>query len=839
LAVAGLIAGCGGGGDGSGGNFSPVSTMAANGTNNGGTNNGNASNSNNGGTNNGGTNNGNASNSNNGGTTNGEGNAAGTLEIRTLSNRADLISDGDALVSVTATGGATFNGLKITVGTRDVTSAFTIDGNVATGLVTDLADGSNELVATATKLARDSVLTITNAPKNKPVVSGPYTMPYYCATPTAVPGDGVTRPATLTSGMSGVAAQDDPSCTIPTEYKLQYRNTAGTFVAYNPAAARPANMSTTTTDEGKTVDFIVRVERGTINRGIYDMAVLVDPTQLDASDLSKTPKGALPAWSGKVWFNFGSSTGQPRRQTQPASSGTSFTSQLGRGYLVAVNSMTDSLQNSNRVLMSETVMRMKERMIEQYGPVKFAIGSGCSGGSINSNMNASIMPGLLDGVITTCTYPDSESTSMEVGDCVGLVEAYQKPGMLALWNSMGLTQAQINTRKAAINGHVDQTACHGWFNTFGDNGRAGLYRSSSISTANHNTGVITRSATVTNNCQLPNTAVFDPDNAAATKDLPRCGAWGWATSIWGSAPDDNNAGYHTRDNVGVQYGLKALRDGAISAEEFVAINELIGGSSRDSVAIPTRTVADASALETAYRSGIVMSGKQLSKTAMIDLRGWDDSLVAANVPPGITFLSGLTVFGIHHTWYSFGIRDRIVREAGDAGNQAMWRFTRPSMSGPAALVTEAQMSMDSWLTALKADTSSTPLEQKVRNARPASTADRCYINSDTAFSSPLSDMAACDAADRFLVPSLSPRQVAGGPRSEDVLKCQLKPLVADDYASGTFSASQWARLGAVFPSGVCDWSKPGVGQQLAISWLTFKNGPGGQPLPAAPVSVLR
>ena len=39
----------------------------------------------------------------------------------------------------------------------------------------------------------------------------------------------------------------------------------------------------------------------------------------------------------------------------------------------------------------------------------------------------------------------------------------------------GYTQAQVNLKKAAINGHPDQTACHGWYNAFGSNGKAGNY----------------------------------------------------------------------------------------------------------------------------------------------------------------------------------------------------------------------------------------------------------------------------------------------------------------------------------------------------------------------------
>jgi hypothetical protein len=75
--------------------------------------------------------------------------------------------------------------------------------------------------------------------------------------------------------------------------------------------------------------------------------------------------------------------------------------------------------------------------------------------------------------------------------------------------------------------------------------------------------------------------------------------------------------------------------------------------------------------------------------------------------------------------------------------------------------------------------------------------------------------------------------------NEDIMKCQLKPLVPGDYTGITFTTGQWARLQAVFPGGVCDWSKSGVGQQDPVSPQTYKAGPGGQPLSAAPVSTAK
>ena len=754
----------------------------------------------------------------------------GPLAVRTVNNRADLISGGDALIEISGPPGQVRSGsVRITRNGTDVTSAFTVTAkDTLVGLVTGLANGQNTIEASF-RNGPAAVLVVTNAPRSGPVLSGAHTKPFYCATPVPVPGDGVTTPTTLASGLSGMP---DADCNIPTETTLYYRrasapaNCSGALPNPTPAAnscwglwtpATPAaDIASATTDQGVSVPFIVRLERGTMNRGIYDLAVLFDPA---------SPWTALqpqPQWNGKLYYSFGASTGQPRRQSRTTSTAWSaLEEQLRRGYIVLGNSMTDSARNSNRVLMSETVMMMKEHIADTYGPIRFTLGTGCSGGSINSNMNASINPGLLDGIITSCTYPDSETTSMEVGDCTLLVDAYQKMRATPLWS--GLPQAVVDAKKAAINGHVDPSACHAWFNAFGNNGKAGVYLPRLVSA----TGQIFVSGGPTNNCELPNSAVYNPADPVNTAHLPRCNAWSWAESIWGKVPG-SPAAFDTRDNEGVQYGLKALQDGKITAEEFVTVNEAIGGTDRDSTPRAARSTADAQALDIAYRAGIVASGRQLAKTAIIDLRGWDDSNIT--LPPGVAPSS----IPIHHQWFSFAVRDRIVRDHGDAGNQALWRFANTGLLPSPALSLEAFNAMDQWLAGLAADASGGTIEQKVRANRPAGTQDFCYLTGDG--TNKTFDQALCDA-DPFLKPSLSPRQVAGGPRSEDVLKCQRKPLDAADYPAGIFTATQWTRLQAVFATGVCDWSKPGIGQQAAVGPLTFKGGPGGQPLPPAPVST--
>ena len=56
-----------------------------------------------------------------------------------------------------------------------------------------------------------------------------------------------------------------------------------------------------------------------------------------------------------------------------------------------------------------------------------------------------------------------------------------------------------------------------------------------------------------------------------------------------------------------------------------------------------------------------------------------------------------------------------------------------------------------------------------------------------------------------------PRTAAGAPLRNDILSCQLEPVGSFHYPV-TLTGAQQQQLAQVFPSGVCDWSKTGVGQ---------------------------
>jgi hypothetical protein len=775
-------------------------------------------------------------------------------EIKTLSNRADMISGGDALVEIVLPSSATAGNLHVTVGppgkpemAQDVSDRFTAraDGRLI-GLITGLAEGPNVLSADL-GTGHGAFLKITNHNIGGPIFSGKHVAPFTCATPTGATGSDGTL--SNPSGLSGTATTDG-QCNIATEVRLFYKSNLpcipavtpdtnpdpvpGTppanacFKLYNPALPPPADLAMTTTDAGVTMPFIVRVERGTVNRGIYDIAVLFDPTKDDVKTGWK-PVAPQAGWNGKVLYAFGFSSGQPRQQfhSEVAWADATITTNavaLGLGFLVAVNSMTDSLYNDNRVLMTETLMMMKEKIIDSYGEVRYVMGNGCSGGSINQLTAASIFPGLLDGIQPTCTYPDSETTAIEVSDCALLVNYYNSAAWATL--TVGLTQDQINARKAAINGHLDQSGCHAWVSSFSNLGRPGNYIPTIVlNNTIGNTGPDPRAQGPGNNCTLPSSQVYDPVNKP---DGIRCTGQDNAVAIWGTVKGTNRA-QSINDNVGIQYGLKAFLAGKISGEEFVTLNENIGGvdgddnftSAASGAQLPfARTQADTDALATAYRSGIVGDGAHWAQLPIIDLRGWDDQ-------------------AIHHVWRSFALRARLDAANGTHANHIMWRYpgvlVAPSSPDPATAVLTLQSftMMDQWLTAMKADKTSTTQQARIAAARPAGAFDFCNKPIDATHSTKVTDMAVCDA-DPLLVPHSSPRQVAGGPVAENVLKCQLRPLNRADYNPIGLSDAQFNRLKAVFPGGVCDFSKPGVGQQPAVGPLDFSAGPGGVPFPDPP-----
>ena len=116
------------------------------------------------------------------------------VTIQTLSNRADLISGGSALVEVKLPSGASVTKLKVDRDGTDVTAAFTtLPSGRTLGVVSGLKNGTNNLNATSTDNSFPGArLVITDYPIGGPVLLSAQTTPWICATPVPVAQSGNT-----------------------------------------------------------------------------------------------------------------------------------------------------------------------------------------------------------------------------------------------------------------------------------------------------------------------------------------------------------------------------------------------------------------------------------------------------------------------------------------------------------------------------------------------------------------------------------------------------------------------------------------------------------------------
>ena len=104
--------------------------------------------------------------------------------------------------------------------------------------------------------------------------------------------------------------------------------------------------------------------------------------------------------------------------------------------------------------------------------------------------------------------------------------------------------------------------------------------------------------------------------------------------------------------------------------------------------------------------------------------------------------------------------------------------------------------------------------EKVARNKPSDAVDACY----TLSLQKITDAAQCAQMFPYFK---DPRLVAGAPAIDDVFKCALKPVDPADY-NPALNAAQLATVRSVFPTGVCDFTKPGIGKvPLANTWLSY------------------
>jgi hypothetical protein len=691
------------------------------------------------------------------GQTSGGANNGGLPAIKVLSNQANLVSGGDALVQVVLPARVDPSTVRVSVDGRDVTAAFAVraDGRYL-GVVTGLANGANDVMASM-RNGPTVHLTVTSHPGGGPVFAGPQVQPWIC------------------ESVSGFPAPTDAQCNAPASVSYVYMDAAThTFQPYDPSAPpAAAQIAQTTTDQGVTVPYIVRSEHGAMDRGLYDVSVLDDPAS------GWAPWAAQSGWNHKLLYQFGGGTAPWHTNGAPQSDLVDLA--LSRGFMVANNNLNIRGEDGNDVVSAEALMMLKERIAETYGAIRYTIGTGCSGGSIQQYVIAADYPGLLDGIQPNCSFQDSWTTANEVNDCHLLRHYFNTvaPGTF--------TAAQ----QAAVTDTQDTSVCLFWDLSFAP------------------VGIPSR----VSNCNLQGTplasVVYDP---VLNPGGLRCDLQDYQSAIWGLRPQDGFA-RSPFANVGVQYGLSALESGAITPEQFVALNAGVGGTNIDLDFTATRAQPDLVAQSIAYRTGQVTNGTELANVPIIDLRGSHN------------------FNDIHTDYHSYVMRARLDAANGGHGNQLIWTWNGSlfGIGPPPSIALKSFLTIDQWLSNIEADTRNVPLSQKVLDDKPTGASDECFIGASL---TETTDPAVCAAA----FPHYGDARLgAGESMTDNAMQCQLKPLDRADYPV-TFTDAQWTRLQQAFPDGVCDWTKPPVGFQPSVPWLTFEGGPGGQPVPPPPES---
>ena len=702
-----------------------------------------------------------------------------TIFVRTVSTRADRVSGDDVLIEVVPpVAEASGRQVTVTLNGRDVSSAFRVrEGGARLGLVTGLTRGQNSLVVHGAPWdAPDATLTIANYPSTGPIVSGPHLSPFVCQTDTfALPNGQPIGPAL------------DANCTFVPRVQYVYRAVgANVFRPLIDPTRLPADVATTTTLMGLTVPFVVRVETAPVNRGIYQSVILHDPT----ADPEPTPFTPPPAWNRRLIAVHG--TGCPGgwyRQGGVMGVNPLDLARLGDGYALFTNTLNHPTNSCNAFLAGETTMMGKERFIETFGVPLFTLSMGTSGGAYTSLQVADAFPGLIDGIVMVATFPDALSIALAGLDAHLLTHYFAGAGA-------SLTEAQ----KVAVSGYHGMQAL--------------------VDAANQ----AQRTDPIPGRLDIEGygSAVWNAVVPESQRFHPRTNPRGARPTVFDVARNvygvDPATGFARRpyDNVGVQYGLEALNDGAMTVEQFLDLNQRIGGYDQHANYIAGRSAADPLALERAYQTGVTLSGGGgLASIPVLDAGRYNERAA------------------YHYQWFHFAVRERLRAQNGRADNHLMWRGAVPAE--------KAWSVLERWVTAVKADPQNGSAYDTVVRNKPADAVDGCWQEGNPQgpaqfIAQPQTFGRGADSPCNQVYPSYAfVRHVAGGPLHANILKCQLKPVDPADYRV-TIPAAGMQRLRRIFPDGVCDWSKPGVKQMPVLPWLSLGPAPESRLATQAPPS---
>ncbi|TVS10807.1 MAG: hypothetical protein EA419_09910 [Wenzhouxiangella sp.] len=603
----------------------------------------------------------------------------------------------------------------------------------------------------------------------------------------------------------------------------------------------PIAMLTLT--DGREVPYLIRHERGVIKRFIYSISMLVPADEVLHGD-PEAPDHAH--WNGRLLYQFQGGVGIGHTQGRYSSRAiTGRPDRLARGYAVVHSSGNRTGDHYNMLRAGRVAERVKARFVERHGEPLYTVGLGGSGGAVQQYLIAQNHPGLLDAAVPQRSYPDMATQVIHISDCALLDRTMNRdvddPAFWRSWDRRQWLQG-LN----AIDGYLGRNA----------------ERMTRISRIVRLLGIDYPAPTGSSECMeswlglLP--LAFNPhfgneanwELLGRQQDAIERTHFSDAREAYGTDPETGYARVPW-DNVGVQYGLRALRDGRISPEQFLDINHHVGGWKPPELMRPevlpftypndllrtlaedrdwplwrtllalfagglrfeevfdpysgrnawqaegpdrpaARTRADPDAVAAITESGMVFSGHLPRQIPIIDVRDYLEP-----------------VLDMHHARQSFVARARLLAGQGQAEMHRIW-FVDSNSDGVAPAIEEvshrALDAIGQWLD---------PDSGEPGQAPPADADDACFEPDGSLIAAGpevwagiLDDQPPGSCSERFELFSNS-RLEAGAPFTDDVFQCELQSLDAAIerglYGDWVPDEDQRARLEAIFPRGVCDY----------------------------------
>ena len=707
------------------------------------------------------------------------------FQLHVVSSPANYVSGGAARIEVVIPEGTPLHSVSVFLNDKKITPEFaSTSPNTFEGVVDGLLEGNNTLMARLTEETgfQETSIQMVNYNSVGPMFSGPEQSPFLCTTENQ-------------KAHTGLGPVLDEDCSMQTLVSFLYKPSGSNdLLDFDPEEGIPSDVDQTVTLDGDTVNYIVRWERGTINRFIYSIALLSPSSQLEHSpDIS--------AWNERAIFYFQGGVGIGHYQGNPNRQRMLYDYGLSNGYAVIYSTGTRTSTHYDLEVGGETAIMTKDRFVTAYGKPLYTVGVGGSGGAIQQYVYGQNHPGLLDAGIPQYSYPDMVTQTIHVGDCE-LLERYMDAEVLvnpeskwATWSNRQWLEG-LNASDEVINpfagNRPGSTECiKGW---------RGL-------------------TPLTFNPHYGTAPGISPEDQALTEWT----YFGDLEQIYGK--DEYGFSNRTWDNVGVQYGLQALKDQRISITEFIDLNARAGGwkPAHESVQEGQPYIDAASDLDIHSARNMTLSPEDSGEPPAPRTAGNKEAIHAA-YEHGLVFTGNLEIplidwrhylekeLDMHNAHQSFAARQRMLNHDGDASNQVVW-FTNAAQDTPRFDQTPmAFQVIDEWMANIRKNPG-----LSIHANKPERAVDSCFdtngsllYSGEDAWNGILNNLTPGTCTQTFPLYSTS-RMVAGGPITGDVFKCYLQPI--DEaikngvYGSIELSAEDKNRLIAIFPEGVCDYSQ--------------------------------